>query len=432
MTSGNQSSFGSKKNSTGRACAVAIAAGAVIRGTFVFTLLHTPGFGWQWGGEAASIASAIVRGEGFASPYNVSTGPTVLMAPIYPSFLASLLYVAHNPQRAAAMAVGLNVLWSILVCLPLWAIAESHRPRFGYIAAGFWALAPLSGYSGVVYFWDTSLYALTLVLLMWATLRLRADLPAPVWAGYGVFAGLTLLLDPAHSLAWLVALTALTYVRRFRWRRVAVAVATTVVTIAPWCVRNSLVLHRPTYIRAYVGYELLRGLTGDPFDRGTALASNPGRNEAELSSFKELGETAYMRSRGAESWSLLLRRPFGAVVRQTMRRIFVYWTGTSGIRYLYKPAGRFVWLKYLCYTLVGAFALFGIFTLAWSNLDVRLLTLAVAFLGIFPLPYYVALSDPRYRAPIEPLCYVLAIVGFAPYIASRARRTDWQATPSHR
>jgi len=255
---------------------------------------------------------------------------------------------------------------------------------------------------------------------MWATLKLRADLPARVWAGYGVFAGLTLLLDPAHSLAWTVALAALTFVRRFRWRCVAVALAATVVTIAPWCVRNSMVLHRPAYIRGHVGYELLRGLTSDPFDRGTAFASNPGRNEAELSSFKELGETPYMRARGAQAWGLLLRRPFGAVVRQTMRRIFVYWTGTSEIRYLYKPAGRFVWLKYLCYTLVGAFALFGTFTLAWFKRDVRLLTLAVAFLGVFPLPYYVALSDPRYRAPIEPLCYILAIVGFAPYIASRA------------
>jgi hypothetical protein len=393
-----------------RAIAIVMASGALIRWIFVFQLLHTAGFSWQWGGEAASIATAIVRGEGFASPYNVSTGPTALMAPLYPVFLAGLLDAVGSPQRAAILAVSLNVLWSILVCLPLLAIGENHRTGLGFIAATLWALSPLFGYSEVVYFWCTSLYTLMLVALMWATLSLHPSVSMPLWAGYGVFAGLTLLLDPAHSLAWSVAVIAIGYVRHLPWRGVMLAAVAALITIAPWCIRNSLLLHQATYVRAYVGYEFLRGLTSDPFDRPTAIASSPGRKDLELSSLKELGEPAYMLAADHRAWNLVRTTPIRTTLWKTLRHVVVYWTA-------YQSAGHFLWLKYFCYSLVGILGIFGIFELARSQADLGLLILASAFIAIFPLPYYIGLSDPRHRVPIEPLCYLLGSVGCASYFA---------------
>ena len=115
-----------------------------------------------------SIASAIVGGQGFSSPYWVETGPTAQQTPGFPYFLAVLYYLGGGSMDFAIRALaGLNVVFSALTCLTLIAIGNRLLPGRGNLFGWAWALLPILGFTEVVFFWDTALYTFIFTFLIW-------------------------------------------------------------------------------------------------------------------------------------------------------------------------------------------------------------------------------------------------------------------------
>src|SRR5580704_6765307 len=112
--------------------------------------------------EPGNIAASIVSGGGFGSPFRVASGPTAWMAPVYPLLLAAVfrIFGAYTFHSFVA-ATLLNVLFSVLTCIPVFRIWR--RVGGTGVAAGaawLWAIFPNAILVPFECMWDASLAAL--------------------------------------------------------------------------------------------------------------------------------------------------------------------------------------------------------------------------------------------------------------------------------
>ena len=127
-----------------------------------------------FGFETGRIASSIAAGHGYGNPLYVETGPTAWMTPVYPCLLAAVFKLFGIYTRSSAFVIlGVNALFSALVCIPVFLISlRSFGRRTAFVASWIWALFPSSILISA-FVWETSLSALLLTILFLGTLRLR-------------------------------------------------------------------------------------------------------------------------------------------------------------------------------------------------------------------------------------------------------------------
>ena len=366
------------------------ALAVVVRLPFIWALIHQPGFHWTWGGEMAQVAASLARGDEFGSPYGGSTGPTALVPPAYPAYLAGL-FVLFGPAHAVLIELGINAMVSALICWPLYIIGERIRPRMGVAAAVLWALAPaLIGVTDAAYAWNTSIYLLALMsIVAVAVVRPRAVLTVASLTAAACW------IDPAHIPVALACLLVAVWQRWVTPRQAMTMLVVATLILAPWAVRNTLNFHRPMYLRSNGGHELYRGLGVDPADVQTVTRLNPGRDPAELAHYTALGESAYMQEMEARVWAVVRRDP-STVLKRAVIHAMRFWSGT------WEMGGPVHRIWFLWPVLVAGA---GLIRLWRSGPPFRWFALTV--LVVYPLPYYLVPNMSRFRAPIEPLMWLL-------------------------
>jgi hypothetical protein len=371
------------------------------------------------GTEVTRIAASIAGGRGFSSPFSQPTGPSAWIPPVYPYLLAGIFYVFGAFTAASYwVAVMLNIIVHALTCIVLyWAAGEAFGRRAGLYAAIALASFPLlfyplvllhvlGGYGGQGLFippnmiWYTHLSELTIVLLIWLTMR-------PFhWAVYGAAWGITALINPtALSMAPAFLAWRLRH-HRESWRHLGLSLATAVLCVTPWLVRNFEVFHRPVFIRDNFGVELRVG--NQPGSGGQWIPSvHPDQNAYELSRMAAMGEVEYAHDCGQEAVNSIRSRP-GEFVRDTIRRIAYWWIGHP-LTSQRLHALRF--LKYLPQLTFSLLTLYGTFrVLRRGNQEAQLF---VAVLVFYPLIYYVThtFTSYLYVYPIQPEMLALATAG---------------------
>lgn len=389
-----------------------------LRVPFALVTVSRPGFGWRWGGEMFSIAHAIVTGQGFSSPYWAATGATAQQTPGFPYFVAGLWRLGRGSMDFAAHAtIWLNVLFSATTCLVLVAIGNRLWPGKGRWCGLTWAVLPVLGFTEVTYLWDTALYTLVLtstVLLLLIAVERRSTVSGAWW---GAAAGLSLLLNPSHLLVLMTFLVINAMRGDRRVRRFAMASGAGIaLVVAPWIVRNSLAFDHVTFIRSNVPYEVYRGLLTRPSERERATQLNPGRNPAELARYVSLGERDYMALQGRMALDLIRHDPM-VVPRRVAMRSVTYWAGSSEV--MTNPWPVPMPIKHLLFLFPALAGAWGLYVLWLSPLDRAAATIFTAMVVIFPLPYYLTLTMPRYRAPIMPMLALMAVGG----LVARRRAT---------
>src|SRR5580704_6201826 len=124
--------------------------------------------------ETGHIAYSIASGKGFSSPFQRDSGPTAWLAPVYPYLLAGIFTVfGIYTLRSFFISLLLNILYSAGVCVPIF-YAGKRIAGLGVAsaAAWLWALFPNAIIIPFEWIWDTSLSALLLATLLWATFEL--------------------------------------------------------------------------------------------------------------------------------------------------------------------------------------------------------------------------------------------------------------------
>ena len=76
------------------------------------------------GAEYYFIAQALAAGKGFSNPFQVETGPTAWMPPLYPFFLALLITLFHSTLAVACIIVFLKNVVLVVAGLVIYGIAQ--------------------------------------------------------------------------------------------------------------------------------------------------------------------------------------------------------------------------------------------------------------------------------------------------------------------
>jgi hypothetical protein len=361
--------------------------------------------------ETGNIAYSLAAGHGFSSPYWQETGPTAWLTPVYPALVAVIFKVfgIHTPRSFFAIA-SLNILFSAAVCVPLFYIGKRvGGPQVGSGAALLWAIFPNAVIIPYEWVWDTSLAALLMATILWATLRLAETQGVRSWCGYGLLWGFALMTNPSLGSVLPVLLGWAAY---RGWKqgnghpsRPLLACGIAALCCVPWTVRNYWTFHRFIPLRSNFAFELWLG-NNEQFDEQSQIAPAADPERTEIRNYIHMGEMAFMQDKWRRATAFIRAHPrleiflFG-------RRFVATWTGMEkpieGFRDADSPLVRLVLISN---TLVAVGALCGILALSRSR-NIYAFPLAGVVI-VYPVIYYVTHTALRYRHPIDPVVLLLS------------------------
>ena len=359
-------------------------------------IAHYP-HNWLYGRgiELGTLAQSVATGHGLSSPFGGATGPTALLAPGYPLFIAAFFRLFGAFSHDAAVAVMLvQLCFSLLTVLLI--VNLSHL-LFGAVAANlaglFWAVSPPLIWMPTI-FWETCLSTLLLTGMIAIAMRPAQD--SGVLSG--AYAALAGLVNPA-LLPPLLAILGWMAWQQWKVRRGYLPSALLVFCLiyAAWPLRNAHALHAVVLTRSTVGLELWMG--NHPGGHGfLEEALFPTFNRQEYDRYAALGEMAYMREKSVAAEAYVGAHPMD-FLRLSLLRVWRFWTGTGN----QDGSILFAWHA----VLTSVLGLAGI----WRLIATRRARVAALFslpLIAFPLPYYITHAEFRYRLVIDPLLTILA------------------------
>jgi 4-amino-4-deoxy-L-arabinose transferase-like glycosyltransferase len=383
--------------------------------------------------ETGNIAFSLAKGHGFSSPYWQETGPTAWLTPVYPALVAAIfkLFGIHTPHAFFAI-VFLNILFSTATCVPLYYIGK----RVGGLgvasgAAWLWAIFPNAIMIPYEWVWDTSLAALLLATILWATLELADTQSVRAWCGYGLLWGFALMTNP--SLGSLLPLL-LGWAAYRAWKkgqarisRPLLACAVALLCCVPWTVRNYTAFHRFIPLRSNFPFELWLG-NNEQFDEQSQVVPPSDPERTEIRNYVHMGETAFMHDKWEKATAFMRTHPRLEITLFT-RRFVATWTGVENpIESFCDTDSPLVRLVIISNVFAALGALCGILALLRSR-NVYAFPLAAVPI-VYPVIYYVTHTSLRYRHPIDPVLLLLVAIAIAAVVPNRSSHAQTVSQPS--
>jgi 4-amino-4-deoxy-L-arabinose transferase-like glycosyltransferase len=376
------------------------------------------GFGFEMGRVGRSLA----LGEGFSNPYGDHTGPSAWEPPLYPYLIGGVFRICGIYSNASAwILLSINSLFASLTTIPVYLIAHrTFGQRVAIWSARAWALNPYVWYWSIHWIWDTTLTPLILALVFLVALELQnqqlqdqqpkdqqpEDQPGlRLWILFGMLWGLAALANPA-SLSFLPFCGLWIWFRRHHRNLsslagVALSSIIFFLVLSPWLIRNYEIFGRFVFIRNDFGLQLRLG--NNQFSDGMLFASlQPNLNQPEFENFKRMGELqyeAYCR-RLAFDWIRAHPDRFAII---SLKRFFYYWNGVP------RPTSSLVPFDFRS-SLFLASSVLAIWGAGRTLRQKR--PGAWLFAGLiltYPTVYYFVFPHARYRHPIEPELFILAV-----------------------
>ena len=361
------------------------------------------GFGFEMGRVGRSIA----LGQGFSNPYGGNTGPSAWEPPLYPYLIGGVfkIFGIYTPASAWVL-LSINSLLAACTTIPVFLIAQRcFGARVAVWSARAWALNPYVWYWSIHWIWDTTLTPLMLALIFWVSLEMQHWPGWHAWALFGALWGIGALANPA-MLSFLPFCGLWIWGMRHRngWPSLAGVVLSSVVfflVLSPWLVRNYEVFGRFVFIRDDFGLQFRLG--NNKFSDGMLFASlQPNLNGSEFEKFQRMGELAYEADcRGlAFNWIREHPRRFAII---SLKRFFYFWNGVP------RPSGSTAPWDFRS-SLFLASSVLAIWGLLRSLRQKRHgASLFAGLIATYPTIYYFVFPHARYRHPIEPELFILAV-----------------------
>lgn len=322
------------------------------------------------GFETTAVARALAAGRGFSDPFDVSTGPTAHLAPLYPALLGGILRAFGETSPGALLVVGLELFFQAMTVVLLPGFSQSlfgdRRP--GLVGAGLMIGLPLAHVRPA---FEMSLTALLLIAALDAAFEERR------WLCGGLMGALG-LTNPAAIVAAVPLL--LHSVGR---RSTALVLLVGAVIWSPWIIRDRIILGAWVPIRDNFGFELSLAnddCAGVRTDNNMCLvATHPGSQPELAARLRSLGEAAYFSERGKQAAQWIAEHP-RRFFNLTAARVAYFWFPGDSIA-------------------ISAITAIGFIGL-WLARRTRAFFPVMGSLCAFPLPYYVVGADPRRRQPV--------------------------------
>jgi 4-amino-4-deoxy-L-arabinose transferase-like glycosyltransferase len=382
-------------------------------------------------GYRAISENLLQRGVFSSAGADVPPTPTAYRPPLYPLSLTSVSW--HRQVRPWGVA-GLHVVLGAVTVLLVYRLGRAWRlGSWSWLAAVLVACDPILLNQSAQVMSETLATCLVVLSLLALTSAIQAG---PWWNGWfaGLALGLAALCRPtflvwaALCCAYVVCWEARRHRSRFGWTRAGVLMLGVLVALAPWAVRNRLVLGRPLITTTHGGYTLLLGnnpyffhhlrhqpwgVVWDANELQQALAAEPHpRGE-------EHGELRRDRRHYALAWQAIRQEP-GTFVVACAVRVGRLWSPLPH-RLESSESSRRAALRYLVaawYLAAYALALVG----AWRlGRDLARLpwVWAVLLFAAFTLVHSLYWSNLRMRAPLMPGVYLVAAAACLPRARER-------------
>ena len=363
-------------------------------------------------------AVSISNGDGYPETMLAGDGgPTAFRPPLYPYFISAVYTVTGprwNAVRVIQAFLGVVIVALIgLIALRLW------DRRVALVASGIAAVYPPLIISGAVLLGEILFLTLELGAIA-AALQHRRSTHRYRWlVAAGILAGLA-SLTRSNGVVLLLPLLVACWPGRGavsgRWLlQPATLLASALVVVAPWTVRNAVELDSFVPVATQSGYALAGTYNEtsrtDPDEPG---AWQPPRLLPEFrdlfgSSTDEVELDRELRSHAVEFIGEHPLYPAEVGVLNTLRVLDL-----SGLGYAERIAGyhaisaKVTALGAISFYVVGLMALIGAFTLAARAAPLFLWLTPVVFLLSVVM---VSDSAGRYRVPLEPFVILLAALG---------------------
>jgi hypothetical protein len=358
----------------------------------------------QWlftrGMEMGLLAKSLLAGKGLSSPFGGDTGPTAIVAPVYPLLVAAVFRVfgAYSIASAVAILMAQTIVNLITIWLIMWVARRLFNQATATLAGVIWGCSlPLVWMPTIL--WETSLSCCLLVGLFAIVLKYRAmaDMGPVQWITLGGYCGLCALVNPALLLSLAGIVLWLVYMTRGRqayWP--LLSLLTFVLVFAPWPIRNARVFHAFVPLRTTVGLELWMGNR----DGATGFLDEsvfPMFNPQELADYMKRGEVGYSAHKSELAKQYIFTHP-GEFISLTARRFVRFWSGTGT-----RNGSALFALHATSTTLLGLIAL----AVLTRRRRYDLITLFALPMLLFPIPYTITHAEFRYRLVIDPIMTVL-------------------------
>lgn len=348
------------------------------------------------GFEMVAIGKNLAISGSFANPFLIlDTGPTAVNPPLYPLLLSILFKLFGSPGFVLVAATIGNIVMNALTAswLPRVSLAVFGSTTPGVIAAILWLAA-----AQLTPAWDASYTVAGLTLFCWySTSALKSNRPVKSAILSGLLAAAVMLLNPSSIIVLLPWLAYLVLVHKVDRRRsllfAATVLATVCVPVSLWVLRNSVVLGAPV-LRTNLGMTLY--VSNNDCAQPSLVQSgrtgcyqrhHPNESVLEAQALRSEGEVNYDRSRVASSINWIRSNP--TRFRQlTIERWREFW---------FPQPGKAAFPAYVIW-FATALSVPGFIVMMWRR------ELAALFIGfalvVYPLMYYIVVSDVRYRYPV--------------------------------
>jgi hypothetical protein len=364
----------------------------------------------EFGFEVSNIACAwVCTGQGFASPFGGSTGPTAWIAPglVAPYAASFALFGCFTAKSILALFVVALVL-SLAIC---WLTYQNALLLFAnhstaLLAAFLFAVAPFDLWLfRVASAMELNVYTFFLALLLYLALRYwRSPTGATLFA-LAVTTALAVLAYPGFALcAFAVVVLRLLAERPTQVvAHVLLFVVVAGAVVFPYLVWQRVRLGGWVPVKSNGPFELYLGNTREArgFLSETVFESlHPSQSQAEFLRYRELGELSYVREKFGEfRQRFSLPRFFTTSSHRLIEYFFSYEVKSWDTQAGWILAKRLMWA--LPGTILVLFPL-----LRRHQFDQRV-GVAYAFVVTFALPFILAGVMERYRLPISAVVAVL-------------------------
>ena len=350
------------------------------------------------GFEMVAIARNLAEHGTFANPFVVeNTGPTAVEPPLYPFLLAGLTKILKQPDFIVMVAVIGNISMNALIAawLPRVSVLFFGQSMPGVIGGLLWlAVARLMPS------WDASYTVFGLIffcLLSASWIERKKNINRFGAAATGAMAGLLILLNPASVMVTLPWVAYLLVRRKAAIKTAAgyccVLFATMFLIVSAWAVRNYHELGA-FVLRTNLGMTLYASNNDcaassylEDARYGCYSRHHPCVSAIEARLLRTLGEVEYDRRRIVDSgiWIAANSRRFRQL---TLKRFLEFW---------FPPPEERAYMTYIIW-LITAMSIPGLILMVWRREPVTLF-IATGLL-IYPLVYYLVVTDVRYRYPV--------------------------------
>ena len=373
------------------------------------------------GAEYNQIAIAIYNGQGFSNPFRVQTGPTSWMPPVLPYLMASLYWVGGGSENFVTRCMLLANAFAVTVSS--WIVLREAR-KLGMVVVGYVVL--IGGLMANFHqlFQSTSDTALLLfvVNLLWlGTVKLRVPACRFSFAiAWGLFGGICALCSPVVGAVWAVLTLIKLLPHKATLAQFAVAATISILIVAPWTIRNRVVLGAWVPIKSNGMYELWQSQCVDNegvLDSRTLFDQPFSGYSTQRKRYQELGEIAFIEEKGAIAKKSIYENP-----REFATRIANRWSAAC---LFYTP------MKSVDEHPGGGWPIFWkriVFPLPVISLLIVLILRAVPFepelwsaasIWFFALlPYIVISYYDRYATPLVGMKMLIVIFGLHTLVSS--------------